>query len=58
MEGLYQSRGSPKLNDVKSSQGAGQVNRTRPHGCPDGPLALEASPHIEANPFSKLLIPS
>ena len=50
MEGLHQSKGAPKLKDVKSLQGAGHVSRTQTclHDCPDGPLAMEASLHIEA----------
>ena len=39
---------TPKLKDVKAFEGAGHVNRTRPPDCPDGPLAMEASLHIEA----------
>ena len=45
---LCQSKAAPNLKDVKAFQGAGHVNRTGPHGCPDGPLAMETSLHLEA----------
>ena len=48
MEGLRHPKGAPKLKDVKAFQGDGHVNRTRPHDCPDGPLAMGASLRIEA----------
>ena len=46
MEGQYQSKGAPTLKDAKAFQGAGHVNRTHPHDCPDGPLPMEASLHV------------
>ena len=44
MEGLCQSKAAPNLKDAKALQGAGHVNRTRPHDCPDGPLAMGDNP--------------
>ena len=41
MEGLCQSKATSNVKDVKASQGAGRVNRTRPHDCAGGPLAME-----------------